>query len=704
MSVPVLIVSEETAVVQRLHVALKEIYGSELLLYTDDDLSAISDSLDFVFVPCKEDPSRYELEGLDSAWTGRAAVIALCPEQEPAQELLKAQGAHAGLLYDELETAVIRKTLKHAVAAKGLSDQLRATNEFYYRMFNDAPTPMWIVDQETQTFSLSNKAACESYGYTREEFRQMTIFDIRPQEDHERLREVIKNRPTTHVFDSGSWRHIKKSGEIFWTRVYSQETTLRGRCSRMVVAVNENDRIQTLLNNRLLTDQLDGQRRELDRILSSLGEVVWSCLVDNYEITYINEACYKAYGFRQDELLGKSATFFEQLHPDDHGKVEDAMVTLLEQGTVSYEFRMYHKNGTLKYFASNISLQYDERGTPVSMTGIDVDVTAQVLAEKEMHEKAAEVADILESITDSFFALDRNWRFTYANKEYERLQGIPRAALIGTNYWERFPLITDSVFYSQFHKAVQQQRNVHFTAYAPYLQKWLSINAYPNEKGLAVYFRDITMQREMEEQQLMNEQNLKALINNTEDMIWSVDTNWKLISLNQAYQDCVRALSGRAPQQGDNVLLDDFDEVQIRRWRKIYARAFRGEALRFMEEAPDGKGNTNYYELRINPIIGNKGEVIGASCFSRDVTAINQYLMAIEAQNEKLRDIAWIHSHKIRGPVASLLGLVDVLNHNVLCEEEKKECLSGIESKCRELDVLIHDINKKSASLPPPCH
>jgi PAS domain S-box-containing protein len=67
----------------------------------------------------------------------------------------------------------------------GKSDYLR--EERYRLLFDDNPQPMWLFDAETLAFLEVNNAAIENYGYSREEFLQMTILDIRPQEDVVRL-------------------------------------------------------------------------------------------------------------------------------------------------------------------------------------------------------------------------------------------------------------------------------------------------------------------------------------------------------------------------------------------------------------------------------------------------------------------------------------------------------------------------------------
>ncbi|WP_022836911.1 PAS domain S-box protein [Salisaeta longa] len=108
--------------------------------------------------------------------------------------------------------------------------------------------------------------------------------------------------------------------------------------------------------------------------------------------------------------------------------------------------------------------------------------------------------DVLESITDAFFAVDRNWRFTYLNERAETLLQRSREELIGQNVWEEFPEAVDLPFYEEYHRAVDTQTSVQFDAYFPPLETWFEVSAFPmDDGGLSVYFNDVTERKDNEE-------------------------------------------------------------------------------------------------------------------------------------------------------------------------------------------------------------
>ena len=106
---------------------------------------------------------------------------------------------------------------------------------------------------------------------------------------------------------------------------------------------------------------------------------------------------------------------------------------------------------------------------------------------------------ILESITDGFFAVDRQWRYVYVNRTAEQLVGRTRDELFGKSVWDMFPPLIGSKWDKEYHRAVQQQASVHFEEFYPPLDTWFETHAYPSEDGLTIYMRSINERKHAEQ-------------------------------------------------------------------------------------------------------------------------------------------------------------------------------------------------------------
>src|SRR5215204_7471473 len=136
----------------------------------------------------------------------------------------------------------------------------------------------------------------------------------------------------------------------------------------------------------------------------------------------------------------------------------------------------------------------------------------QIAREKEA-QRVQEIVGIFESITDAFFALDKEWRFTYLNSEAEKLLNRGKEELLGNNIWEELPKSVGSTFYLEYRRALAKGVMVEFEEYYPPLETWVAVRAYPSKSGLSVYFRDINERKQTEEALRLKDRAISASSN-----------------------------------------------------------------------------------------------------------------------------------------------------------------------------------------------
>jgi PAS domain S-box-containing protein len=155
----------------------------------------------------------------------------------------------------------------------------------------------------------------------------------------------------------------------------------------------------------------------------------------------------------------------------------------------------------------------------IARLGRAFDVMADAVTERsERARRAAEEADaarrrteeILESIQDGFYALDRGWRFTYVNAAAEQLWGRSREALLGRVAWEALPEAEDAEFRRQHLLAIDAGQPRRYEARSAVTGRWTAVTLYPGPTGLSAYFRDVSARKEAEEALERSEANLRG--------------------------------------------------------------------------------------------------------------------------------------------------------------------------------------------------
>jgi len=221
----------------------------------------------------------------------------------------------------------------------------------------------------------------------------------------------------------------------------------------------------------------------------------------DYRYVDVNRRFLESKGFLREEVIGK--TPIEIGVPEDEFK--ETIETLEAHGSVqNYEGTLIRKcgpKGTVIVSAEKI--QIDDQECILfaynDVTEMKRMQTEQKLSQEKLLKHQEEMASILESMTDCFFAVDSNWRFTYINRAGEIAFGKSHDELLGEKITNVFG-VNDAAL-RRYQEVVNEKSSVAFEVISETLgNKWLEINAFPTETGLTCYFRDITSRKVSEKE------------------------------------------------------------------------------------------------------------------------------------------------------------------------------------------------------------
>lgn len=135
--------------------------------------------------------------------------------------------------------------------------------------------------------------------------------------------------------------------------------------------------------------------------------------------------------------------------------------------------------------------------------------------EEELDRRLQERSDILESITDGFFSIGRNWRIHYANQRVANVAGLKAETLIGMDFWETFPILLGTIYEKNYRQVMQSRMQMQFEAQGMVNPSiWYTINVYPSEDGISIYMQDNTRRRRSEEALKRSEAIYRAMARN----------------------------------------------------------------------------------------------------------------------------------------------------------------------------------------------
>ncbi len=153
-------------------------------------------------------------------------------------EFLDSAGAHIALAIERMRA----------------EESVRKSEAMFRLLFSNTPLPMWVFDTETLSFLQVNEAATKQYGYSEDEFRNMTVRDIRPDAREHSFQVHVEEwrQPGRH---QGHWQHARKEGKPFEVDVISHLFEHAGRNVRLVVAQDVTER-----------QALEGQLRQAQKM------------------------------------------------------------------------------------------------------------------------------------------------------------------------------------------------------------------------------------------------------------------------------------------------------------------------------------------------------------------------------------------------------------------------------------------------------
>jgi PAS domain S-box-containing protein len=274
--------------------------------------------------------------------------------------------------------------------------KLRMSEERYRYLFYNNPLPMWIYEPESLNFLEVNNAAIEKYGYTRKEFLQLNLRDIRCMEDEEKLLQAVKDRKKKIYNMGGVWEHLTKQKELLHVEISSHPVHYEGVNAVLVLAHDVTEKIKA---TQLLlkaydekTNILEKLRRANERyslVTKATQDLVWDWDLVTGVVYRDEQAVRDVYGCCNEKIINIE-DWNKRIHPDDAFRVS-AMISEIKQSVsrdfFDIEYQFLAESGDYKYIYDRGYIVRNHAGQPIRIIGAANDITEKRKLQKTLQEE-----------------------------------------------------------------------------------------------------------------------------------------------------------------------------------------------------------------------------------------------------------------------------------------------------------------------------
>jgi hypothetical protein len=616
---------------------------------------------------------------------------------------------------DDSDKVIALEAIARDITDRKLAEIALAESEAQYRLlFESNPNPMWVYDTNTLKFLAVNKIAIKNYGYSNEEFQNMTIKEILPDEQLPNLHESI-SEVTNELQHSGPWMHRYKNGKTIFVEITSHSITYNGKDAHLVVAYNVTDRV-------IATQKLFDQKKAAQATLDSISANI--CLVNNRgDVVSVNKQWldFAKENGGDPNKTGIGANYFkvcQMATGSDYDAAEEIIKGMNDL-----------LNGKIKLFESEYELVstndrrwYQVRIVPflegdLCRNGLvisHVDITSKKIAELQLRASEQRYRTFMNSTNDIAFIKDKELKYIMINKSGIQLLNKNENEILGHTDFDLVPSKIASLSKKSDLLALEKGDVVLDTIKHDNIifeTRKFPVRLKDGSIGVGGFIRDVTdwyyAQQKIEE----SEKKYKSLVENSLIGVYTTNYDGEFQFANQA-MCAILEFDSLAELMQTNIEFLYKDPQK----RKELISILESNAVveNFEVEFITPKGNSKHIILNAS-LMGKSITGMMMDITDRKIAEMEliQKKMEIESQNEEYRTLneelfeakekaeendrlktAFLQnlSHEIRTPMNGIIGFTQLLKNKRENPEITEQYLEMIEKSGDRLMNLISDL------------
>jgi PAS domain S-box-containing protein len=516
------------------------------------------------------------------------------------------------------------------------SEALARSEASYRAIFDAAEDAIFIHDWDSGQIIDVNTRACETFGWSREEFANLSVAEIcagmPPYTVSDALHWIeLAKLDRCPPFE---WRSRNRDGSLHWDEVRLKPATINGRPHVLAFARDITERKNALA---ALQAQEQKYRAIFDGSVDSM--VLWS---EALRVVDVNDAFVHLTGLARDQIVGRHWT-----ERPDAADME-RLITLVRGALDGQEQRAVQRVSRADGSLFDIELRYlpVRLGKARYALGVGRDVSAQLEHERELARSAARLRATVEAAFDGVIGMDGEGRIVEFNGAAERVFGHRREDVLGR--------VLADLLLPERHRAAHalglerfdgsgrgpmigrliETTALHADGHEIPVELAISVATVPEGSIFVGHLRDITERRRADQALRDSEEQYRGIFNASADALVLRDADFSIVDVNATYE----AMSGyaRAEVLGVNRVLANPPEV-MGTIRALHEKALAGEAISLETRLLRRDGRSYDLELRGVPI-QHRGEP-HVLYMGRDITQAKGAERALRDSEEQYRTI-----------------------------------------------------------------
>jgi len=609
--------------------------------------------------------------------------------------LLKESAANISFALDVFEKDKLRGHAEQNLKLNGLQLSL---------IYNNVTDSIFLLNVEkdnTYKFVSVNKAFLVSTGIREEEVLGKFLHEFIPASMLKIVqgyyREVIKTKNKITWEETTTYPSGIKTGIVSIMPVFDS----RGNCTQLIGSVKditEKHEAEAILQRSESNLQAIFENTSEGFVLTDTTGIVTAFNNKTKDIILKN--------VEKEIKIGDS--LFEFIHESRKEKYNDVISKVLKGETLQYDDPFIRKSGEIKWFNFTINPVYNA-GKVEGLCITSADITERKKGEEQLVESNRFTSGILASLSSHIAVIDITGKIIAVNKAWDDFAKANGATTlertpIGSNYFEvcRTAISSGDVIAKQALAGIRsvfakekETFELEYSCDSPNHNRWFIFHIMTfgsDDSRIVLSHQDITERKNAEESFRTSQSNLKAIIENTDAAIYSLDKNLRYITFNQLLKSSMKELYNLDIHPGFHVFnfLGKLDPEEAASWKRIYSKALKGETVKFEKEFHFNHVFSSV-SFSVHPIWENQ-EVIGLSCFTLDITKQSQTANALKKSEFQYRQIVETAQEGI--------WLIDAENRTTFVNKKMCEILeyTSDEMLGRENTFFMDDAGKEAAT------